>query len=299
MKPPKILVIGSSNTDMVIRTSAFPSPGETVLGQTFLMNPGGKGANQAVAAARLGADVRFIAKVGQDIFGKEALQGFKKEGLDISFVLQTADFPSGVASIIVNEKGENQIVVASGANMDLKPEDLPDEIFADVDLTLLQLEIPLETVRYIVGKCKTLKIKVVLNPAPAGKPDDVLLGGLYLITPNETETQLLTGIAPDTPGAMREAAVFFHNKGIQNVIITLGKSGVYLSNEQFSAVIPAVEVAAIDTTAAGDVFNGALVTALANGKNWLEACTYACMASAISVTRLGAQSSAPYQHELN
>jgi ribokinase len=271
---------------MVIRTKEFPSPGETVLGQTFLMNPGGKGANQAVAAARLGVDVRFITKVGQDIFGNEALQGFKKEGLDFSFVLQTPDFPSGVASIIVNQNGENQIVVASGANMDLKPEDLPDEIFADVGLTLLQLEIPLETVRYIIARCKALEIKVVLNPAPAAKPDDVLLGGLYLITPNETETQLLTGIAPDTPGSMREAAIFFHKK-------------VYLSNEQFSEVIPAVEVAAIDTTAAGDVFNGALVTALGSGKNWLEACTYACRASAISVTRLGAQSSAPYQHELN
>jgi ribokinase len=295
----KILVIGSSNTDMVIKTREFPKPGETVMGQTFLMNPGGKGANQAVAAARLGAVVRFVTKVGSDVFGKEALEGFKKEGLDITYTLQTDAFPSGVASIIVNEKGENQIVVASGANMDLKPLDLPDAIFENVALVLLQLEIPLETIRYIVSRCKELSIKVILNPAPAEKLDDILLSGIYLITPNETETQLLTGILPDSHEAMHDAATIFRKKGIENVIITLGSKGVYLMNDQYAEIIPAMEVAAVDTTAAGDVFNGAVVSALADGKNWMEACTYACKASAIAVTRMGAQSSAPYQHELN
>jgi ribokinase len=296
--PPKILIIGSSNTDMVIKTKEFPKPGETVLGQTFLMNPGGKGANQAVAAARLGADIRFAAKVGEDIFGKEALEGFKKEGLDITYTLQTDAFPSGVASIIVNEKGENQIVVASGANMDLKPSDLPDTIFENIDMVLLQLEIPMDTIRYIVKKCKELNLKVILNPAPAEKLDNSLLNGLYLITPNETETQVLTGILPDSPETMKQAAQIFRDKGIENVIITLGKNGVYLMNDQFTEIIPTVEVEPVDTTAAGDVFNGAVVTALANGKKWVEACTFACKASAIAVTRMGAQSSAPYQHEL-
>ncbi|MCF0059291.1 ribokinase [Dyadobacter sp. CY356] len=295
----RILVIGSSNTDMVIKTKDFPQPGQTVLGQTFLMNPGGKGANQAVAAARLGAEVRFVAKVGKDIFGKEALEGFKKEGLITENILQTADFPSGVASIIVNEKGENQIVVASGANMNLKPSDLRDDIFDEVDLVLLQLEIPLDTIQYIITKCNNLNIKVILNPAPAVKLDDELLNGLYLITPNETETRLLTGILPDSPESTKEAALFFRNKGIENVIITLGKNGVYLFNKEYSEIIPAVEVVPVDTTAAGDIFNGALVTALAEGKNWIDACQFACKASAISVTRMGAQSSAPYQHELN
>ena len=295
----KILVIGSSNTDMVIKTREFPKPGETVMGQTFLMNPGGKGANQAVAAVRLGAVVRFVTKVGSDVFGKEALEGFKKEGLDITYTLQTDAFPSGVASIIVNEKGENQIVVASGANMDLKPLDLPDAVFENVALVLLQLEIPLETIRYIVSRCKELNIKVILNPAPAEKLDDTLLSTIYLITPNETETQLLTGILPDSHEAMHNAATIFRNKGIENVIITLGSKGVYLMNDQYAEIIPAMEVAAVDTTAAGDVFNGAVVSALADGKNWMEACTYACKASAIAVTRMGAQSSAPYQHELN
>lgn len=295
----RILVIGSSNTDMVIKTKDFPQPGETVLGETFLMNPGGKGANQAVAAARLGAEVRFVAKLGKDMFATEALEGFKMEGLNIERILQTSEFPSGIASIIVNGNGENQIVVASGANMDLKPSDLSDDIFNDIDLVLLQLEIPMDTIRYIITKCKELDIRVILNPAPAVKLDDDILRGIYLITPNETETQLLAGILPDSPQTMKEAAMFFHNKGIANVIITLGKNGVYLFNDQYSEIIPAVEVVTVDTTAAGDIFNGAVVTALAEGKNWIDACRFACKASAIAVTRMGAQSSAPYQHELN
>jgi ribokinase len=294
----KIVVIVSSNTDMVIKTKAFPQPGETVLGQTFLMNPGGKGANQAVAAVRLGADVRFVARLGQDIFGNQALDGFKKEGLDVAYVSQTPDYPSGIATITVNDKGENQIIVASGANMDLKPEDLPDTVFEGASHVLIQLEIPLETVRYIVEKCRALHVKLVLNPAPAVKIDDDLLKGLYLITPNETETEILTGIFPDGPEALKEAALYFRKKGVAHVIITLGKKGVYLSNDLYGQIIPALEVLAVDTTAAGDVFNGALVTALSEGQDWLLACEFACKASAIAVTRMGAQSSAPYQHEI-
>ena len=295
----KILVIGSSNTDMVFKTNEFPQPGETVLGQTFLMNPGGKGANQAVAAARLGSKVRFITKVGEDIFGKQSLEGFEKEGLDLDFVLKTPHFPSGVASIVVNGNGENQIIVASGANMDLKPSDLADIIFEEADLVLIQLEIPLETVRYIIEKCKSRNSKVILNPAPAQKLDDELLDGLYLITPNETETEILTGILPDDLNSLKAASLYLHDKGVENVIITLGKQGVYLSNNFYQQIIPSEEVVAVDTTAAGDVFNGAVTTALSEGKDWVEACQFACKASAISVTRMGAQSSAPYQHEIN
>jgi len=295
----KILVIGSSNTDMVFKTNEFPQPGETVLGQTFLMNPGGKGANQAVAAARLGSKVRFITKVGEDIFGKQSLEGFEKEGLDLDFVLKTPHFPSGVASIVVNGRGENQIIVASGANMDLKPSDLADIIFEEAGLVLIQLEIPLETVRYIIEKCKSRNSKVILNPAPAQKLDDELLDGLYLITPNETETEILTGILPDDLNSLKAASLYLHDRGVENVIITLGKQGVYLSNNFYQEIIPSEEVVAVDTTAAGDVFNGAVITALSEGKDWVEACQFACKASAISVTRMGAQSSAPYQHEIN
>lgn len=295
----KVLVIGSSNTDMVVKTAAFPKPGETVLGGTFLMNPGGKGANQAVAAARLGADVRFVTKIGKDIFGKQAVEGFSKENLDINNIIETSQFSSGVALITVSDQGENQIVVASGANMDLQPADLPDTIFQDIEFVLIQLEIPLETVRYIVRKCRDLNIRVILNPAPAVKLDDDLLSGIYLITPNETETQLLTGIMPNSSETLHEAALYFQNKGIENIIITIGSKGVYLMNGRHSQIIPAVEIKPVDTTAAGDVFNGAILTALSKEKDWIEACKYACKAAAISVTRMGAQSSAPYQHEIN
>ena len=295
----KVLIIGSSNTDMVIKTTEFPRPGETILGGSFLMTPGGKGANQAVAAARLGACVRFVAKTGNDIFGKQALEGFANEGIDTQFLIQTDHFASGVALITVNEKGENQIVVASGANMELKPQDLPDEVFEDIEWALIQLEIPMQTVDYIVKKCAERNIKTILNPAPASTLNDDLLKNVYLITPNETETLLLTGILPDGPENSKKAALFFHEKGIPNVIITRGREGVFLSNDKYSQIIPAAEVKVLDTTAAGDVFNGAVLTSLSSGKDWIQACTFACEAAALSVTRMGAQSSAPFLNELN
>lgn len=294
----KVLVIGSSNTDMVVQTKAFPKPGETVLGGTFLMNAGGKGANQAVAAARLGADVRFVAKIGKDIFGQEAKNGFIKEGLDIEFLLETADFASGIALITVNENGENEIVVASGANMNLLPDDLPNAVFDGVEYVLVQLEIPLETVSYIVRECAKRDIKVILNPAPAVLLDASLLKGIFLITPNETETEILTGIYPGNPEDTKSAADQLHNMGIEHVIITLGSAGVYFSNASNAKFIPSPKVKAVDTTAAGDVFNGAILTALASGKDFLTACEFACQAASISVTKPGAQSAAPYEHEL-
>lgn len=294
----KILVIGSSNTDMVVKTKEFPQPGQTVLGGSFLMNPGGKGANQAVAAARLGADLRFVAKIGKDIFGQQALEGFVREGLDVGFISKSDDLASGIALITVNESGENQIVVASGANMDLKPESLPDEIFKEVDVVLVQLEIPMDTVGYVIKRCAALNIRLVLNPAPATRIEDELLRHVFLITPNETETEILTGILPKDRASLQAAAQYLRHKGVENVVITMGKNGVYLCNESYDQIIPSVPVNAVDTTAAGDVFNGALVTAMAAGEDLRTACQYACKAAAISVTRMGAQSSAPYQNEI-
>ncbi|MCF0041633.1 ribokinase [Dyadobacter fanqingshengii] len=294
----KVLVIGSSNTDMVVQTADFPKPGETVLGGEFLMNAGGKGANQAVAAARLGANVRFVAKIGKDLFGQEAKKGFLKEGLDIQYLIETADHASGIALITVNANGENEIVVASGANMNLHPSDLPDEIFQNIDFALIQLEIPLKTITYIIDKCRSMGIKVIMNPAPAASLDKQLLASIHLITPNETETELLTGIYPGNAETMQKASGYFHQAGIAHVIITLGSAGVYLSNKKYAEIIPAHKVKALDTTAAGDVFNGAILTALASGEDWPEACRFACKAAAISVTRIGAQNSAPYLHEL-
>nr|WP_295923644.1 ribokinase [uncultured Dyadobacter sp.] len=293
-----VLIIGSSNTDMVVKTDQFPKPGETVLGGTFLMNAGGKGANQAVAAARLGAKVRFVTKTGNDIFGKQAREGFEKEGIDIQFSGESADLASGVALITVNEQGQNQIVVASGANMDLKPEDLSETAFEGVAMVLLQLEIPIETVRRTIEKCTELGIPVILNPAPGRPLDRALLQGLFLITPNETETELITGIAVESLESLERAGRHLLGLGIQNVAITLGSKGVYVAGDTFTGIIPARVVEAIDSTAAGDVFNGAILKALADGVSLPDACRYACRAAALSVTRMGAQSSAPYQHEL-
>lgn len=294
----KILVIGSSNTDMVVKTRQFPRPGETVLGGTFLMTPGGKGANQAVAAARLGARVRFVTKVGDDIFGRQVLEGYSAENLDMQYIATSHKFPSGVALITVNDDGENEIVVASGANMDLTPEDLPDVIFKDVELVLIQLEIPIDTVGYIVQKCSALNIKLVLNPAPATTLPEALLKQIYLITPNETETEFLTGIYPKDDSLLEKAARQLLEKGVEHVVITLGKRGVFLFDKSHSQIIPAKAVDAVDTTAAGDVFSGALVTALANGLDWIPACQFACEAAAYAVTKIGAQTSAPYLREL-
>ncbi len=293
-----VLIIGSSNTDMVVKTEHFPKPGETVLGGTFLMNPGGKGANQAVAAARLGAEVRFVAKTGNDIFGKQALEGFKKEGIDTRFVTESTSAASGIALITVNAQGQNEIVVASGANMDLHPTDIPDDAFEDVALALFQLEIPAETVHWALTKCAAKQIRTILNPAPAMELGPGFLNGLYLITPNETETELITGIAVESEESLQKATQHLFERGVQNVIITLGSKGVYLAGDSFTGIIPTPVVEAVDSTAAGDVFNGALLKALADGETLEQASRFACRAAAISVTRMGAQSSAPYQHEL-
>ncbi|WP_090382979.1 ribokinase [Dyadobacter sp. SG02] len=294
----KVLVIGSSNTDMVVKTEHFPKPGETVLGGTFLMNPGGKGANQAVAAARLGADVRFVARTGNDIFGKQALGGFEKEGIDTRFITESAELASGVALITVNAQGQNEIVVASGANMDLQPAHIPAHAFENVEWALLQLEIPAETVRWALAKCAEMQVCAILNPAPAMQLGPGFLDGLYLITPNETETELITGIAVESEETLQKAAQYFIEHGVRNVIITLGSKGIYLASESFTGIIAAPVVEAVDSTAAGDVFNGALLKALADGASLEQASRYACRAAAISVTRMGAQSSAPYHHEL-
>ncbi len=297
-RPLKILVIGSANTDMVIRTRAFPMPGETVLGGDFLMNPGGKGANQAVAAARLGADVTFITKIGKDVFGSYTLAALQHEGINIKHVIKSAEHPSGVALITVNDKSENTIVVAPGSNMQLSFDEIDEKLVRAADIILMQLEIPLHTIEHVVQQARELGKKLVLNPAPAlGLPAPVL-DGLFLITPNQNETTIMTGINPATLPDMKRAGNYLLKRGVQNLVITLGDRGAFLMNEQHTLLIPSPLVSPVDTTAAGDVFNGALVTALAEGETLPEACNFACRAAAISVTRRGAQSSAPYRKEI-
>ena len=296
----RILVIGSSNTDMVIKTEKLPAPGETILGGTFLMNPGGKGANQAVAAARLGGKVTFITKRGNDLFGNQAVGLLMREGIDAQFIVKDLEFPSGVALITVDSRGENSIVVAPGSNGRLSEDDIPASVFENTkfDILLLQLEIPIKTVEYSAVTASEQGIKVILNPAPACKLPDRLLQNTWLITPNETEAEAITGTEITDISSAYRAAVLIQQKGVKNVIITLGEMGAYIKSANFTGLVPGIKVTPVDTTAAGDVFNGALAVALSEGKDLQEAVAFANKAAAISVTRMGAQASAPYRSEV-
>jgi ribokinase len=285
---------------MVIKADHLPLPGETLIGGDFFMNAGGKGANQAVAAARAGGSVTFVAKVGSDIFGEEAVQLFKREGINTSYVLTDPHCPSGVALITVDKKGENTIVVASGANANLTSQELDSirTIIEQSDIILMQLEIPIDAVAHVAKLAKSKNRMVVLNPAPACRLPDELFTYISIITPNETEAEILTGIKViDIEGA-KQAAEILARKGIGTTIITLGAKGALVYHESVFTHIPTIPVNAVDTTAAGDVFNGALVAALSDGKSILDAVAFACGAASISVTRLGAQASAPYKDEI-
>jgi ribokinase len=296
----KIVVVGSSNTDMVVKAHHFPQPGETILGGDFYVFQGGKGANQAVASARLGGDIVFICKVGNDAFGNSALQHYQQEGIDISAIAIADVAPTGVALITLNAEGENTIVVASGANALLSEDDIANAgfVFADAGYIITQLETPIRTIEYLATIAKVESKKLILNPAPAALIPEVILDGLFLITPNESETALLTGIHVKDESTAKAAVCVFKSKGVQNVIITLGSKGAYVACSDFEGLIPAYQVKAVDTTAAGDVFNGALVVALAEDKSWKEAVEFASKAAAIAVTKLGAQASAPYLNEI-
>jgi ribokinase len=296
----RILVIGSSNTDMVIKTNKLPGPGETILGGTFLMNPGGKGANQAVAAARLGGKVTFIAKRGNDLFGNQAIGLFMREGIESKYVVKDMEFPSGVALITVDASGENSIVVAPGSNGNLKEEDIPPKIFESkkYEILMLQLEIPMATVEYSALKAAENGMKVILNPAPACNLSDALLRNTWLITPNETEAGMISGVPITDIQSAERASVMIQERGVKNVIITLGETGAYVKSENYWGLIPGIKVDPVDTTAAGDVFNGALAVAVSEGKDIYEAVLFANKAAAISVTRMGAQASAPYRTEI-
>ncbi len=296
----KIVVVGSANTDMVVKSSTLPLPGETLLGGTFFMNAGGKGANQAVAAARLGGNVTLVTKVGNDIFGKQTIDGLQKENINTDFIFVDDSTPSGIALIMVNEEGDNCIVVAPGANANLLPADIEAvNAISEAAFILMQLEIPLATIEAIAKKAKETSQPLIINPAPAQALSDELLNGLFLLTPNETEAALLTGIIVQDEVTSSKAADIFLSKGVQNVIITLGREGAYFknNNEQFKVAAPLV--LAKDTTAAGDTFSGALTVALTENMNWQQAIQFAVKAASISVTRMGAQASVPYRHEIS
>ena len=298
--PNKVVVVGSYNTDMTIKTSRIPQAGETILGGSFALHAGGKGANQAVAAARAGAEVWFIARVGDDELGRGALKVLQAEGVNCDFVVRDAEASTGTAFIIVDEHGENCIVVASGANMSLQPRDVEaaSAVIASAEVLLLQLESPMETVTAAARLAHAHGCKVVLNPAPARVLAADLLRTLAVITPNVIEVEMLTGIAIRGEEDLRKAAYALLAQGVGTVVITLGAHGVFAANAHEEFFIPAFKVKAEDSTAAGDVFSGALCAFLQHKLGLQEAVTQAAAAAAISVTRAGALNSAPQGEEV-
>lgn len=291
----QIVVIGSSNTDMIVQTPHIPRPGETILGGTFNTAAGGKGANQAVSCARAGGKVTFIARVGKDMFGDQALQGFQADGINTEYVVTDPEAPSGVALIIVDDQGENSIAVASGANGNLSVGDVETAQAAieNAGIVLMQLEVPLETVEAAAKMADSRQVQVILNPAPAQPLSDALLKKVAILTPNETEAQMLTGIEVNSECTANQAAKSLVDKGVDSVIITLGAAGAYVFAEEFKGMVAGFKVNPVDTTAAGDTFNGVLAVALAEGRSLEQAVTFANAAAALSVTKLGAQPSAP------
>lgn len=297
----KIVVLGSSNTDLVVRTPRMPLPGETILGGDFLIAAGGKGANQAVAVARLGTPVTFIAKLGTDMFGDTAVAHYAAEGIDTSTILRDAAAPSGVALITVDDRGENCIVVAGGANNSLTVADVEAmrSHIEGAEYLLMQLEVPMETIERAAEIAHAAGVKVIVNPAPAAKLSDALLSRCYLLTPNETECGILTGAEVTDAASAERAAEQLLTKGVQNVIVTLGSKGALYKSAAGTELIPAYSVRAVDTTAAGDTYNGALCVALSEGRDMRAAVEFATRASAISVTRAGAQPSLPTRAEVD
>lgn len=295
-----IVVLGSSNTDMVVQLDHLPAPGETVLGGEFAILAGGKGANQAVAAARAGAEVAFLGKVGEDAFGRQALEQLSADGIDISGVDRTSAASSGVALICVSREGENSIAVAPGANAQITVEDVRHHAkrIQKADLFLVQLETPLEAVAEAVNLAAAKGVRIILNPAPARSLPDDLLSKLDIITPNEGEAEVLTGITVSDDESAEKAARALLARGVRNVVITLGPRGVFAATKEFTGIIPGFRVEPVDTTAAGDTFTGALAAALDQGLALPKALRFANAAAALSVTRSGAQVSIPKRPEV-
>lgn len=298
----KILVAGSSNIDMTAYVKTLPRPGETIGDGRFLQANGGKGANQAVSAARLGGDVQFLTCVGDDMQGRMLREVFASDGIHTELMKFSPSSPTGTALIFVADDGENCIAVAPGANWELLPADIDaaESALARASWLLMQLEVPLQTVYHAVDVAFEKGVKVILNPAPISEaiPAQVL-GKLWLITPNETEAEKLTGVKIDSAEDAFRAADILLSQGVQNVIVTLGSAGSVICNATFREFVPARKVVAVDTVGAGDVYNGALVAALAEGKSLIDAARFATVASSIAVTRPGAQSGVPHRPEVD
>jgi|SRR5690606_30139998 len=297
----KIFVVGSINMDMVVKTNHMPRGGETLLGEDFMMNPGGKGGNQAVAGSRLGGDVVFVGKVGEDIFGQQCFRSLEQEGVGVDTVIVDPKLHSGIALITVDDAGENSIVVAPGANAHLEPVDVETALnrYPESKILLIQLEIPMRTVEFAIRIARQKGLQVILNPAPANKAVLEMLSQIDIITPNVNEAEMLSGVRITDIISAQRAAEAIHAQGVKHVIITLGKQGAALLEDGvfYHIAVPVVE--AVDTTAAGDVFNGALAVALSENNTLTDAVSFACRAASIAVTRMGAQASIPFRNEVS
>ena len=296
----KVVVVGSYNTDMTIKSKKLPGPGETVIGGHFSTGGGGKGANQAIAAARIGAEVTFVARVGNDLLGSEGIKRLNEEHINTKYIYRDNELPTGVAFIVVDDKGENSIVVASGANANLSPTDIEsasDEI-SSADILLIQLESPIESVYASIKSAHDNGVTVILNPAPAQELDNHILKYVDIITPNIVEAEMLTGIKVTDVNSLQSIVNRFFDYGINDVIITLGSKGYFAGAHDAMKIIPALNVAPIDTTGAGDVFSGSLAAFLSEGMTIEKAARMANAAASVSVTRLGAQDGAPKRVEI-
>jgi len=296
----KVVVVGSYNTDLTIKTERIPLPGETIIGGVFSEGRGGKGANQAVAAARSGAEVSFIARVGDDVLGKEGIQKLSEEKINTRFIFKDNEVSTGVAFIVVDKKGEKSIVVASGANARLSAEDIEaaHQEIASADVLLVQLESPIEAIRKAIKIAHGNGTTVILNPAPAQPLNQNLLQEIDIITPNKVEAEMITGIKASDENGLCSIVKNFFEYGIKNVLITLGSKGIFAGLPGIMKFIPAFKVSPVDSTGAGDVFSGSLAAFLSEGMPILKAVKLANASASISVTRMGALSSAPYRMEI-
>ncbi len=296
----RIVVVGSSNMDLVVKAARIPAVGETILGGDFIMTPGGKGANQAVAAAKLGADVYLIAKLGEDVFGRQSLSNFNTEAINTEYVTRSKDTPSGVALITVDQAGNNVIVVAPGANSELSADDVENarSAIASSGAVVAQLEVPLDTVEFAARLAKSCGVPFILDPAPAQRLNAEFLSTVDVLTPNETEAHILTGIEVTDENSARAAAGNLLERGAGAVALSMGAKGYLLASGGKTEFVPAIAVDAVDTTAAGDAFTGSLAVGLARGEGIADAAHFANHVAALSVTRMGAQSSMPSTEEV-
>lgn len=296
----KILVIGSTNVDFLIKTDKLPALGETVTGGVFMQNFGGKGANQAVGAARAGGDVTFVTCLGKDLYAEELIRSFRNDGIDVQYVFSDHETATGSALIMLDKDGNNYLSVAPGANFRLTPVHIDNalNVLMAAEIIILQMEVPFETTAYVFGLAEKFRKKVLFNLAPARSFDTAVLKHTYSFVVNEIEASMVTGLQVETDAEVTSAANALLSMGPEIVVITLGARGSYIASAGYQQFVPAFKVKAVDTTAAGDVYCGSLAVAMVEGKTPVEAVRFAAAASAISVTRLGAQPSAPTRKEI-